>query len=191
VTRLILLNGPPGVGKSTVASRYAAEHPGTLRCDIDVLRTMIGGWEDDYPGAGALIRPAALGLIAAYLRDSGDVVLPQLIARATELGRFERAAGDAGAGFVHVLLLAEPETCHARFEARGTDEPHLSAARQTVDEAGGAEVVAGYRQALVELAAFRPATVQVDASGAVDATYIAVLAEIELRTTGTDAASDR
>ena len=77
-------------------------------------------------------------------------MLPQLIARATELAKFERAASDAGAGFVHVLLLAGPETCHARFEARGTDEPHLRAARQTVDEAGGAEVVAGYRQALVD-----------------------------------------
>ena len=74
MNRLILLNGPPGVGKSTVATRFAAEHPGTLRCDIDVLRTMIGGWEDDYERAGGLIRPAALGLIASYLRKSGDVV---------------------------------------------------------------------------------------------------------------------
>jgi thymidylate kinase len=105
-------------------------------------------------------------------------VLPQLIARATELAKFERAASDTGAGFVHVLLLAEPETCHKRFEARGTDEPHLRAAKQTVDEAGGAEVVAGYRQALIELAAGRPETVQVDASGTSDETYAAVLAAI-------------
>jgi hypothetical protein len=96
-----------------------------------------------------------------------------------ELAKFERAASDAGAGFVHVLLLAGPETCHARFEARGTDEPHLRAARQTVDEAGGAEVVAGYRQALIELAAGRHETMQVDASGAADATYAALLAVIE------------
>jgi predicted kinase len=178
VTRLILLNGAPGVGKSTLATRYAAEHPGTLRCDIDVLRTMIGGWEDDYAGAGGLIRPAALGLIAAYLQESGDVVLPQLIARPTELAKFERAASDAGAEFVHVLLLAGPETCHVRFEARGTDQPHLRATRQTVEEAGGVEVVAGYRQALVELAAGRPDTLQVDASGSADQTYAAVLAAI-------------
>lgn len=77
MTRLILLNGLPGVGKSTLARRWAADHPGTLVCDVDVLRTWIGGWRDDFVGAGALVRPGALGLIRGYL-EGGDVVLPQL-----------------------------------------------------------------------------------------------------------------
>jgi hypothetical protein len=47
VARLIHLNGSPGVGKSMRARRYAADHPGTLMCDIDVLRTMVGGWQRD------------------------------------------------------------------------------------------------------------------------------------------------
>ena len=61
MSRLIHLNGPPGIGKSTLARRYVAAHAGVLNCDIDVLRTLIGGWKDDFPGAGALIRPV-LGL---------------------------------------------------------------------------------------------------------------------------------
>ena len=40
-------------------------------------------------------------------------------------------------------------------------------------------MVAGYRQALVELAAVRPETVRVDASGSADETYTRVLAAIE------------
>ena len=52
MARLLHLNGPPGIGKSTLARRYAAEHHGVLNCDIDVLRTLIGGWEDDFAGAG-------------------------------------------------------------------------------------------------------------------------------------------
>lgn len=51
MSRLIHLNGPPGIGKSTLARRYVSEHPGVLNCDIDVLRTFIGGWEDDFAGA--------------------------------------------------------------------------------------------------------------------------------------------
>lgn len=41
--QLILLNGPPAVGKSTLAARYADDHPGTLNLDIDLLHPLIGG----------------------------------------------------------------------------------------------------------------------------------------------------
>jgi adenylate kinase family enzyme len=52
VSRLIHLNGPPGIGKSTLARRYVADHPGVLNCDIDVLRSLIGGWESGFAEAG-------------------------------------------------------------------------------------------------------------------------------------------
>jgi hypothetical protein len=99
VSRLIHVNGPPGIGKSTLARRSVEAHPGVLNCDIDVLRTFIGGWEDDFGGAGALIRPAALAMIAAYLANGRDVVLPQMLIDLTELARFESCATGVGALF--------------------------------------------------------------------------------------------
>jgi hypothetical protein len=75
VTRLIHLNGPPGVGKSTLARRYAAEHPGTLLCDLDLLRTWISGWQDDREAADRT-RTAGLAMMSAYLATGRDVVLP-------------------------------------------------------------------------------------------------------------------
>ena len=44
--RFIHLNGPPGIGKSTVARAFAAEHPGVLNLDIDQVVALIGGWQD-------------------------------------------------------------------------------------------------------------------------------------------------
>jgi hypothetical protein len=44
VVRLIHLNGPPGIGKSTIASAFADRHPGVLNLDIDRVAAMIGGW---------------------------------------------------------------------------------------------------------------------------------------------------
>ncbi|MFZ2012297.1 MAG: AAA family ATPase [Nocardioides sp.] len=81
MSRLIHLNGPPAVGKSTLARRYAAEHPGVLVLEIDTLRTMVAGWQEDFYEAGARIRTAALAAIQACLASGHDVVLPQLIGR--------------------------------------------------------------------------------------------------------------
>jgi predicted kinase len=117
VARLIHLNGAPGVGKSTLAQRYGVEHPGVLVCDVDVLRTMISGWEHD-PDAAGRSRTTALAMITAYLATGHDVVLPQLVAQADQLARFTAAAEAAGAEHVHLLLVTHPDTVVRRFRER-------------------------------------------------------------------------
>ncbi len=57
--RLIHLNGPTGVGKSTIAARYAAGHPKTLNLDADEIVRLIGGWREDFHGAVGLARVRA------------------------------------------------------------------------------------------------------------------------------------
>ena len=115
------LNGRAGVGKSTLARRWAECHPGTLLLDIDALRTWVSGWRDDFAATGAAVRPAALAMLSAYVAEGGSVVLPQLIANESELARFEAAAHDAGGRFVEVFL--ESEDLADRFAARQRDEP--------------------------------------------------------------------
>ena len=159
MARLILINGMPGVGKSTLARRFAEDHPGTLMCDIDVLRTFVSGWRDDFDGAGARIRPAALGMISGYLRESGDVVLPQLLARASELERFERAARDVGAEFVEVMLEAAEDDAVRRFHGRDDgNDPWHPIVKKIVAESGGDGHLRAYASQLSELLVQRPAT---------------------------------
>jgi predicted kinase len=138
MARLLLLNGAPGIGKSTLAKRYGVDHPGTLVLDIDLLRTMVAGWEDDLLGAGARIRTAALAAASAYLREGGDVVVPQLLADPDQVARFERAAVDAAAGFVHVLLTAPADDVVRRFRSRPHhDHPWAEHLTALVDGDGG------------------------------------------------------
>ena len=121
--RLIHLNGPPAIGKSTLARRYGADHPGVLLCDIDVLRTMVAGWQDDIYGAGARIRTTAIAAITTYLATGHDVVLPQLVTRADELARFRAAAAEGSAAYVGVVLTAAPEVVIGRFHDRSSSQP--------------------------------------------------------------------
>ncbi len=177
--RLIHLNGPPGIGKSTLARRYVAEHPGVLNCDIDVLRTFIGGWESDFGKAGALIRPAALSMIQAYLASGHDVVLPQMLIDPTELGRFEACAVDGGAQFVELVLMDTPTSSVARFHRRGADDAEdvwHDQVRAIVAENGGDDELARCHAALENLVRERPhAVVIASAAGAVEETYGAMV----------------
>lgn len=173
--RLLHLNGPPGIGKSTLAKRFVDDHPGVLNCDVDVLRTMIGGWEADWIHAGALIRPAALAMIEAYLRDSGDVVFPQMLFSADELARFEGCAANAGAQFVERMLLDTRAASVSRFHRRGgaeQDDPWHGHVRTIVDAEGGDEVLVRNHAALEGLLATRPGMVLIPSrEGEIGQTY--------------------
>lgn len=182
MSRLIHLNGPPGIGKSTLARRYVAEHPGVLNCDIDVLRTLIGGWEDDFAGAGALIRPAALAMIRAYLAEGQDVVLPQMLLDPLQVDLFAGCATDVGATFVERFLMDSASSSISRFARRGDDgapDPWHDRVRAIVAANGGDDELARCHARLEELIASRPdAVVITSREGQADAAYEALCASL-------------
>lgn len=179
MSRLLHLNGPPGIGKSTLARRFVDAHPGVLNCDVDVLRTLVGGWKSDFARAGALIRPAGLAMIEAYLRHGNDVVFPQMLIDPTELARFEAAATNVGAQFVERVLMDTPDASVARFHRRGQSEPEdpwHDQVRTIVSAEGGDAVLAHNHAALERLLAERPDAVLVPSSeGAIEQTYRALI----------------
>lgn len=175
MSRLIHLNGPPGIGKSTLARMFVDNHPGVLNCDVDVLRTLIGGWQEDFPRAGALIRPAALAMIEAYLRSGHDVVFPQMLFNPLEVSRFEESATQAGADFVERMLMDTPTAAVARFHRRGhsgPEDPWHAQVRTIVAAQGGDALLADNHEALERLLHERPAAVVVNSSeGEIEQTY--------------------
>lgn len=118
VPRLVLVNGMPGAGKSTLARRFRQDHPGVLCVEADELRHWIGGDPAEHAEAA---RHLSLAMARAHLEAGYDVVVPQLVARLDQLERFERVATEAGADLVHVVLHG------GVVEARVPDEalPHL------------------------------------------------------------------
>jgi predicted kinase len=75
---LLLINGAPGVGKSTLARRYADDHPLTLVVEIDAIRTQLGGWQTR-DESRLIARELAIALIRAHLAAGHDIVVPPTI----------------------------------------------------------------------------------------------------------------
>jgi predicted kinase len=142
--RLVLLNGPPGIGKSTLARRYVLDRPLALALDIDAVRRTIGGWEQQPEAAGLLARAMALTMARTHLAAGHDVVVPQYVARPEFIDDLAATARAAGGTFFEVYLTDDKQAALARFDARGLDESlaehHDEAVRSVGGEGGLAEM---------------------------------------------------
>lgn len=156
--RLIHLNGPSGVGKSTIAQQYADRNPGVLNLDLDLLRPLVGGWRHDFESTGSLTRILGLDMATTHLRTGRDVVVPQLVARLDELVRFEEAARTAGAAFVEVMVTADREVVAERLRHRGSGplSDVLAQVHQQLEGTGAVEAAQDVQAGLDALHAERP-----------------------------------
>lgn len=181
VPRLIVLNGPPGIGKSTIAQMYVDEHPGVLNLDIDRLTELIGGWRTQRKRIVALGRTAALAMGATHLRSGSDVIVPQLVGRLPELERFEAVARDARAAFCHIVLMDGKTRSAERFVRRGhdTEDPWLRELHAHVDRLGRDELLSQIYEDLSDVVRSRLTSILVTSEeDAIQRTYDVVAAAL-------------
>jgi predicted kinase len=182
VARLIHLNGPPGIGKSTLAQRYVDEHPGVLNLDIDRVRALIGGWQERFTETGEIVRPLALSMAAAHLSGGRDLIMPQYLSRLSAIERFEAVAHDSGAAFCEVVLMDGKKESLERFYRRGENGelPWHQQVQQIVERDGGQELLDRmYDQLITTLAARPDATILPSIEGNVQQTYEALTAILD------------
>jgi predicted kinase len=160
--KLILLNGPSAGGKSTLALRYARDHPLTLVLDIDQLWAVLGSQRD----TGLLARAIALAAARTQLASGHDVVVPQLVARPAFLDQLAALADETGATFHEIVLLDSRANMLRRFAARA-DHPR--------GEAAEADLLALYDRLLALLPSRPDARVVPVVDGGPEETYEAVL----------------
>lgn len=184
MARLIHLNGPPGIGKSTLAQLYVDQHPGVLNLDLDLLRSLVGGWQNRFAETGEVVRALALGMARTHLSAGNDVVLPQYLGRLSEIDRFEAAALDGGATFCEVVLMDAKERSLERFMRRGEAAalPWHRHVGQVVADSGGHAHLSQMYDRLTDVVRARHSPVVASIDGAVQDTYQAVLAVLATET---------
>lgn len=179
MAQLIHVNGPSGVGKSTVAQRYADRHPGVLNLDTDQVVSLIGGWRENFWQTLKAGRRLAIGMAETHLRAGHDVVMPQLTTALEEVEGFQDAAGRADAEYREVVLMAGKQEMLDRFAARsaGGDAERHRHIDEIVARGGGPALLARIHDQLTAYVQGRPECVVVTTDGrGVDQTYDDVIA---------------
>jgi predicted kinase len=141
---LLLLNGPPGIGKTTIARLLVDARPLALCLDIDMLRRSLGRWMAHPNDSGALARDLALAAAEQHLRAGHGVVVPQFLGRLAFIERLEGLALKVDAPFLYVVLMDDKRAATTRFLARAH-------AAEATDQHREAAVMAGGRSGFSEM----------------------------------------
>jgi predicted kinase len=136
---LIVLNGPPAAGKSTLARQYCVDHPLAFALDIDGIRHQLGRWRDQPAEAGLAARAIAVAAARVHLTAGYDVVVPQLLANQGFLDELAAAAAASSAQFVEVMISIARDQSLQRYSDRwrsGRDPVHGAAAAPDLEDVG-------------------------------------------------------
>jgi predicted kinase len=175
---LLLINGAPGVGKSTLAQHYADDHPLTLIIDIDSIRTHLGQWAE-LEASRLVARDLAVALARAHLLDGHDVVVPQYLGRPEFRERLQLLAKETNVPFVEVLLTDDADRITQRFRERRAEYTRTGAQHpegDLEDEAVETEVARAH-DLLLRDAQSRDVLL-ISAAGGADTSYEALCAAL-------------
>ncbi len=117
---LLVINGAPGVGKTTVGRRYCETDPGATLIDIDAIRADLAGWSRSVT-SGQDARDLAVANVQRHLVDGQTVVIPQYIGRPGFLAQLHGIAARCESPFCEALLVADVEATIERFLRRRRD----------------------------------------------------------------------
>jgi predicted kinase len=160
VAELILLNGPPASGKSTLAQRYVDDHPLALNLDIDRIRSMLGRWADHAFEAGLAARTLSLAAAATHLRAGHDVIIPQYLGRLAFIEQLDQLAVADGVRLHELVLLDSLANLLRRFvdrTAAAAERAHVEA-DALLRASGGPAGLADMYDRLLDVIEQRPNT---------------------------------
>ena len=184
---LILLNGPPASGKSTLAQRLVDRNPLALNLDVDVIRSLLGAWIEAPDESGLIARRLALAMATQHLDAGYDVVVPQFLAKVAFIHELESAAAAVRAGFAEIVLDVDRHDVIEAFGARSVDpqtQTHADAAALVGRSTEPDPLGAAYND-LQRLVANRPKTIRVPVVADDVETTLATLLDL-LKRTGID-----
>lgn len=159
---LVLINGAPASGKSTLARLWSAERRLSLVLDIDTIRGSLARWEDDPTASGLAARRLAVSMCTAHLSNGLDVVVPQFLQKENFIEELASAASEVQARFVEVCLTNSAEQASLMYSDRATSMDTNHQASRLLQEMSGARPIDQLYNTMLDMVKDRPATMLVE-----------------------------
>lgn len=132
--KLIIVNGPPGAGKSTIAQRLHTDLPLSFLLDVDALRRYISGYRENKKESLKLAHGLAVVIAGACLEAGHSVILDKgLFNDDGTLDKLVEVGEKNGAEIYEFILTADLETVSTRTEQRGFQEGGLLTPQRVVE----------------------------------------------------------
>ncbi len=120
--KLILINGPAGIGKSTIAGKLHQVLPLSFLLDIDAQRRYISGYREHRKESGDLVIQLSLAMVENYLQSGHDVIIDKVLTDAGVSERFLELGRKHDATVFEFVLNADKEALIVRANERGYRE---------------------------------------------------------------------
>ncbi len=118
--KLILINGPSGVGKSTVAEKLHREIPLSLLVEVDVWRRFISAYKEHREESLKLAYQYTVSAIDSYLKTGNSVIVDKVILDAPDILNAITALGQKYGAEIHeFVLVADKQKVVERAAQRG------------------------------------------------------------------------
>ncbi|MCF7816100.1 MAG: ATP-binding protein [Candidatus Pacebacteria bacterium] len=120
--KLILINGPTGIGKSTIAAKLHQALPLSFLLDIDAQRRYISGYKEHREESRELVTELSLAMVENYLQSGHDVIIDKVFTDAKISDAFLERGRKYNATIFEFVLNTDKETLVARANERGYRE---------------------------------------------------------------------
>jgi predicted kinase len=163
MAHLVLINGAPGAGKSTMAGALAQDQSLTLAVDVDAIKHSLGRWDEDASASGLQARRLSLALVGEHLSAGYDVVMGQYLGQPGFIEDLAALAAQHGARFFEFVLEVDESALAERLKmrTRAPDRPEHEVNNRLVGPDDASHLVASVEA----LRPIRPDAVWIDARG--------------------------
>ncbi len=117
--KLIILNGPCGVGKSTVAAKLHVDMPLSFLLEIDAQRRFISHYREYAEESRVMNLSIAKAIIKSCLEERRDIIIDKMTFGQNILNFYYDIAKTYGADVYEIILWAPKEIIMQRADERG------------------------------------------------------------------------